>query len=70
MRAWDHSYSCRCNLCAAAWVILGPDGGEPGNFGPFDEDEIRAMAKEIGEEYPEGFIDDEDSLGDEHEPAF
>lgn len=69
MRAWDHPYSCRCDMCAMAWVLVGPDGGEEGNFGPFTEQEIRDTAKMIGEPYPEGF-NDEDDLGDEFEPGF
>lgn len=71
MRAWDHDYSCRCDLCKAAWVLVGPDGGEPGKFGPFHKDEIFVMAKQMGEPYPEGFDDiREDELGDEFEPGF
>ncbi len=65
MQAWDHSYSCRCEKCAIAWVSVGPDGGEPGNFGPFTEEEIRETAEAIGEEFPEGFTEE-----DEDEAAF
>lgn len=46
--ASNHPYRCRCQKCLDWWVSVGPDGGEPDNFGPFTTDEVKARAKERG----------------------
>lgn len=45
----DHAYKCRCRKCLQWWVLMGPDGGKAGKYGPFTRDEVIAMAKEMGE---------------------
>jgi hypothetical protein len=44
----NHPYTCRCKNCCRWWVLMGPDGGEDGNYGPFSRDEVLAEAKEWG----------------------
>jgi hypothetical protein len=36
----NHPYSCRCETCKSWWKMMGPDGDEPGNYGPFSAEEI------------------------------
>lgn len=53
-KAWDHSYSCICRLCQGAWALMGPDGGEKGNWGPFKEEAMKQFCEEEGIEFIEG----------------
>lgn len=46
--SWDHSYSCKCNLCLIWWAECGPDGGEAGKYGPFTRDQVNAKQRELG----------------------
>jgi hypothetical protein len=39
-----HDYKCTCSLCKRWWVLVGPDGGEPGNYGGFSRNEVVAEA--------------------------
>jgi hypothetical protein len=47
-RGGNHGYHCRCNQCLQWWVLMGPDGMEPGAYGPFTRDEVLAEAKRMG----------------------
>jgi hypothetical protein len=38
----DHPYECRCEICLEWWRLCGEDGDEPGNYGPFSEEEIQS----------------------------
>jgi len=38
--AWSHDYQCNCDICLSGWALVGPDGGEPGHYGPFTKKEI------------------------------
>ena len=45
MAASEHPWHCRCQKCLDWWRRLGPDGDdpyEPGAWGPFTYEEIRA----------------------------
>ena len=44
----DHAYECRCDFCLEWWTELGPDGFEPGNYGPFTKEEVNARQRELG----------------------
>ena len=44
----SHNYNCRCDTCLQWWIEVGPDGGEPGEYGPFSRDEVIARATELG----------------------
>jgi hypothetical protein len=39
-----HDYRCRCGTCREWWRLMGPNGGDEGDYGPFTEAEV----------YPEG----------------
>ena len=55
-RAWDHPYTCTCDTCQKAWTLIGPDGFEKGNWGPFTEAEMRTFAEEQGVPFIEGEV--------------
>ena len=38
--ASDHSYHCKCANCLEWWALMGPDGGDPGDYGPFSTHEV------------------------------
>jgi hypothetical protein len=44
----DHDYRCNCNTCLRWWVLMGPDGGEPGKYGPFTREQVIAEANAWG----------------------
>lgn len=44
----DHSYSCTCATCLAWWAEMGPDGGEPGDYGPFTKERVNAEQRRRG----------------------
>ena len=50
--AWNHPYECTCDTCAMAWAIVGPDGQEPGNYGPFTIEKIQEAADHLGVDGP------------------
>lgn len=43
-----HGGRCRCETCLRWWVLMGPDGGEPGQYGPFTRAEVVAEAERWG----------------------
>ena len=45
--ASDHNYNCRCDKCLEWWAQMGPDGGDPGDYGPFTKDEVNGKQKEL-----------------------
>lgn len=47
--AWSHPYDCTCKICLTAWAMVGPDGGEPGNYGPFTKEQVNARQRELNE---------------------
>ena len=47
--ASNHSYLCRCDLCLAWWALMGPNGGEPGKYGPFSRAEVNERQRQLGE---------------------
>lgn len=49
----NHDYRCKCGVCLQWWVEMGPDGGEPGNYGPFDAEEVIAACEARGMKFPE-----------------
>lgn len=53
-KGWDHSYTCTCGICCAAWALMGPDGHEKGNYGPFEEQVIKDFCKDNGLPFIEG----------------
>lgn len=57
--ASEHHFRCRCDKCAAWWVLMGPDGGVPDDFGPFSTEEIQAAAVRIGEPFMNGYPDEQ-----------
>lgn len=46
----NHPYNCRCIQCLDWWVLMGPDGGEPGKYGPFTRTEVVVRADETGKD--------------------
>jgi len=44
----NHTYDCRCEKCLTWWAMCGPDGGVPGNYGPFDKAEVNERQRELG----------------------
>lgn len=62
--ASNHSYSCRCSVCLAWWVAVGPEdlGDGEWSVGPFTKQEFL----EAGGEAPS----DEDEDEDEYEETF
>lgn len=51
----SHDYGCRCEGCRQWWRLMGPNGGDDGDYGPFTEAEV----------YPEGRRIIEKALSDE-----
>lgn len=43
-----HDYRCRCVSCLRWWVLMGPDGDEAGNYGPFSLQEVLTEARRWG----------------------
>ncbi len=48
-----HGYECACPRCLTWWALMGPDGGEPGCYGPFTKDQVNAEQRRIGEQVTE-----------------
>lgn len=46
--AGSHHYRCTCDICLEWWAGTGPDGGEPGHYGPFTKEQVNAKQKELG----------------------
>ena len=44
----EHPSGCVCETCCRWWVLMGPDGGEAGRYGPFTRDQVIAEANEWG----------------------
>lgn len=44
----NHDYRCTCDTCLRWWVEMGPDGMEPGNYGPFTRDQVVTEAVRLG----------------------
>lgn len=42
-----HTYGCSCDQCCTWWALMGPDGGEDGNYGPFTKEQVNARQREI-----------------------
>lgn len=57
IEASEHDFKCRCDKCLDWWVAMGPDGGEPDQFGPFTTDEVRDRAKATGETFSNGHVE-------------
>lgn len=51
--AWSHHFRCDCDVCLSGWAIVGPDGGEPGSYGPFTKQQVNARQIELGVEETE-----------------
>ncbi len=49
----NHSYDCACNTCLSWWASVGPNGGEPGSYGPFTKEQVNAKQRELGMEETE-----------------
>jgi len=47
-KADKHSYGCSCDICLRWWALMGPDGGEPGNYGPFIQAQVNEMQRSMG----------------------
>ena len=45
----DHAYGCDCDRCLSWWARVGPDGGEPGCYGPFTKEQVNQRQRELGE---------------------
>ena len=45
----DHKFDCDCNTCLTWWARVGPEGGEPGSYGPFTKTKVNARQRELGE---------------------
>lgn len=48
MDASDHHFQCRCEICLRWWAMMGPDGMEPGQYGPFSTAEVNTKQDELG----------------------
>lgn len=46
--ASNHVYSCTCMHCLHWWARVGPDGGEPGDYGPFTKEQVNAEQVRLG----------------------
>lgn len=44
----EHDYNCTCEGCCLWWAMMGPDGGTPGDYGPFKKDEVNEKQIEFG----------------------
>ena len=44
----QHEYICNCDTCLSWWAQMGPDGYEPGQYGPFTTETINARQRELG----------------------
>jgi hypothetical protein len=44
-----HRFGCDCDTCLSWWALCGPDGGEPGSYGPFTKEQVNTRQKELGE---------------------
>lgn len=47
-QASDHDYNCQCMKCLKWWAKMGPDGGEPGQYGPFTTSQVNMMQVQLG----------------------
>ena len=46
----EHPFGCDCVKCLDWWALCGPDGGEPGQYGPFTKEQVNKRQRELGEE--------------------
>jgi len=46
--AMDHHYRCPCDTCLEWWARMGPDGEEPGSYGPFTKERVNAEQIRLG----------------------
>ena len=37
----NHKFLCRCKVCLAWWVMMGPQDGDSDDYGPFSSEEIK-----------------------------
>jgi hypothetical protein len=44
----SHPFGCDCDTCLTWWARVGPEGGEPGSYGPFTKDQVNARQRELG----------------------
>lgn len=47
MEASDHPYDCDCPKCLTWWAECGPDGGEPGAYGPFTKSDVNTEQRRL-----------------------
>ena len=45
-----HTYGCNCDVCLTWWALMGPDGDDPGDYGPFEKEQVNARQRAIGVE--------------------
>lgn len=48
--ASNHPYGCMCQTCLSWWALIGPDGGDPGDYGPFTKEQVNAEQVRMGVE--------------------
>jgi hypothetical protein len=46
--SWSHPYNCNCDICLSGWALVGPDGGEPGSYGPFTTEQVNERQRDLG----------------------
>lgn len=58
----SHKRACRCGICLRFWVLVGPEEGDPGEwgFGPFTEEEYIAAGGVIPDEYDDDEEEEEE----------
>ena len=44
----NHVFGCDCDTCLSWWALCGPDGGEPGEYGPFTKDQVNERQRKLG----------------------
>ncbi len=44
-KGWSHPYTCACDTCLSSWALVGPDGDEPGSYGPFTVEQVNARQR-------------------------
>lgn len=49
-RAHSHDKMCDCESCLLWWTYAGPDGGIPGDYGPFEKDLVNEKQRELNVE--------------------
>lgn len=46
----NHNYRCTCEQCCSWWVLMGPDGDEPGHYGPFTREQVVEKARKMSKD--------------------